>query len=225
MLNLPFVKFDCYNNLHMAYADLGDYRNAYKTPLQSNEIRDSLWAQEKADSLRDLTNHGWTFGNQFIEQTADIALNAPKEQWGEEMPELWTPIGEYCKHSNRAFQFHGTYDGKLHTVSNMYQECNVVNYSGLFGVIGDGACIRNLGVTDVYIDNSAAKNSIVSGILVGSAGLFNDESHGLRRIENCWTSGSVESFASSGFIGGLTQWGKTIISNCYTTATLLSNGY
>lgn len=176
-------------------------------------------------NLARLTNHGWTFGNQFIEQTADIALNAPKEQWGEEMPELWTPIGEYCKHSNRAFQFHGTYDGKLHTVSNMYQECNVVNYSGLFGVIGDGACIRNLGVTDVYIDNSAAKNSIVSGILVGSAGLFNDESYGLRRIENCWTSGSVESYASSGFIGGLTQWGKTTISNCYTTATLLSNGY
>lgn len=53
--NLPFVKFDCYNNLHMAYADLGDYRNAYNTLLQSNEIRDSLWAQEKADSLRDLT--------------------------------------------------------------------------------------------------------------------------------------------------------------------------
>jgi len=53
--NLPFVKFDCYNNLHLAYADLGDYKNAYATLLQSNEMRDTLWAQEKAESLRDLT--------------------------------------------------------------------------------------------------------------------------------------------------------------------------
>ena len=53
--NLPFVKFDCYNNMHLVYADLGDYEDAYKTLLQSNELRDSLWAQEKAESLRDLT--------------------------------------------------------------------------------------------------------------------------------------------------------------------------
>lgn len=53
--NLPFVKFDCYNNMHIAYSALGDYRNAYSTLLQSNELRDSLWQEEKAESLRDLT--------------------------------------------------------------------------------------------------------------------------------------------------------------------------
>lgn len=53
--NLPFVKFDCYNNLHLAQADLGDYREAYSTLLQSNELRDSLWQKEKAESLRELT--------------------------------------------------------------------------------------------------------------------------------------------------------------------------
>lgn len=53
--NLPFVKFDCYNNQHLAYAELGDYQDAYNTLLKSNEMRDSLWAQEKAESLRDLT--------------------------------------------------------------------------------------------------------------------------------------------------------------------------
>lgn len=52
---LPFVKFDCYNNMHIAYSDLGDYRNAYSTLLLGNELRDSLWQEEKAESLRDLT--------------------------------------------------------------------------------------------------------------------------------------------------------------------------
>lgn len=52
---LPFVKFDCYNNMHVAYSDLGDYKNAYSTLLKGNELRDSLWQQEKTESLRDLT--------------------------------------------------------------------------------------------------------------------------------------------------------------------------
>ncbi|MDE5840625.1 MAG: hypothetical protein K2H49_06850 [Muribaculaceae bacterium] len=41
--------------MHIAYSDLGDYRNAYSVLLQSNELRDSLWQEEKAESLRDLT--------------------------------------------------------------------------------------------------------------------------------------------------------------------------
>lgn len=53
--NLPFVKFDCYNNLHLAYSKLGDYKNAYLTLLKGNELRDSLWQQEKEENLRDLT--------------------------------------------------------------------------------------------------------------------------------------------------------------------------
>lgn len=53
--NLPFVKFDCYNNLHLAYAHLGEYADAYNSLLQANEMRDTLWEQEKAENLRDLT--------------------------------------------------------------------------------------------------------------------------------------------------------------------------
>ena len=53
--SLPFVKFDCYNNMHLAYAGLGDYDGAYSTLLKSNELRDTIWEQEKTESLRDLT--------------------------------------------------------------------------------------------------------------------------------------------------------------------------
>lgn len=52
--NLPFVELDCYNNLHMAYADLGQYDKAYRTVLESNALRDSLFEQGKAESLREL---------------------------------------------------------------------------------------------------------------------------------------------------------------------------
>ena len=53
--SLPFVKFDCYNNMHLAYAGLEDYDGAYSTLLKSNELRDTIWEQEKTESLRDLT--------------------------------------------------------------------------------------------------------------------------------------------------------------------------
>lgn len=52
--NLPFVVFDCYNNMHKTYASLGEHRLAYETLLKSNELRDSLYEQQKAESLREL---------------------------------------------------------------------------------------------------------------------------------------------------------------------------
>lgn len=51
----PFVQLDCYNNMHLSYAALGDYRQAYSTLLKSTELRDTIYAREKAESLRDLT--------------------------------------------------------------------------------------------------------------------------------------------------------------------------
>lgn len=53
--NLPFVVFDCYNNMHIAYAGIGDFKKAYDILLKSNELRDSIWEQQKAENLRDLT--------------------------------------------------------------------------------------------------------------------------------------------------------------------------
>ncbi|MDE6651206.1 MAG: hypothetical protein K2K08_02245, partial [Paramuribaculum sp.] len=50
-----YINFDCFNNIHIAYAGLGDYQNAYSSLLKGNELRDSIWETEKAESLRDLT--------------------------------------------------------------------------------------------------------------------------------------------------------------------------
>lgn len=53
--NLPFVKLDCYGNMHRVYAELGDYRNAYATLLKSYDLRNELWEQEKTEALQELT--------------------------------------------------------------------------------------------------------------------------------------------------------------------------
>lgn len=51
---MPFIQYDCYNNMHQAYAAAGNFREAYSTLLKSNALRDSIWEQEKTESLRNL---------------------------------------------------------------------------------------------------------------------------------------------------------------------------
>ncbi len=53
--NLPFVMLDCYNNMHVAYADLDDYQNAYKTLLKGSDLTRELWDKDKSDALQELT--------------------------------------------------------------------------------------------------------------------------------------------------------------------------
>lgn len=51
----PFIVYDFYNNMHEAYARLGNYRQAYETLAKAGNVRDSLFEREKAESLRELT--------------------------------------------------------------------------------------------------------------------------------------------------------------------------
>lgn len=51
----PFIVYDFYNNMHEAYARLGNYRQAYETLVKAGNVRDSLFEREKAESLRELT--------------------------------------------------------------------------------------------------------------------------------------------------------------------------
>ena len=81
--NLPFIKYDCYNNLHTAYYELGDYENAYKTIVKSNEVRDSLWQREKEENLRDLTI-------KYETQETKLALTQSEKKRSEAM--MWAFI-------------------------------------------------------------------------------------------------------------------------------------
>lgn len=163
-----------------------------------------------------VANRGWSFAGQFLRQTADIALNAPQDQWGEQMPDLWTPIAQACKEGDSEWTnyFRGNYDGDFHTVANLYIDKNAFRYSGLFGVLGEGAVIRNLGVTDAWVEGDE-----YAGILLGALNEQNDHTDGVRYITNCWTSGMVTASVGSGAIAGQAWNGaETYLEGCYSTA-------
>ena len=52
---MPFVQYDCYNNLHMAYAALGRYDKAYASLQKATVLHDSIAVKQSADNLRELT--------------------------------------------------------------------------------------------------------------------------------------------------------------------------
>ena len=112
--------------------------------------------------LAQMVNAGTDFDHKTVTLAADIDL-------GEH---YWVPIGGL----NNAFK--GIFKGEGHTVSGMY-----INesrpYNGLFGSVDDDARIRNLKMTDSWIN----ANSDFTGAIVGLADLC--------RIENCSVASSV----------------------------------
>ncbi|MBQ4395264.1 MAG: Ig-like domain-containing protein [Paludibacteraceae bacterium] len=137
-------------------------------------------------------NRGYDFRGEYLLQTADIALNAPYEQWEDEAPTRWTAIANRQKnaHFNEELvnAFCGTYNGGFHEVQNMYLRSTEVR-EGFFGTLADGAVIRNLGITGAYI---RANNYV--GILAGVTYNWNEDI----TISQCWTSGDVALENTSG---------------------------
>lgn len=49
-----YVVYDAYNNLHLCYSHMGDYRRAYETLQQAATLRDSLFVAEKSDAMEEM---------------------------------------------------------------------------------------------------------------------------------------------------------------------------
>ena len=174
-------------------------------------------SKEQLENFQWFVNRGYDFHGEYILQTADIALNAPFEQWGEQAPTKWTPIGNHLTNSHfdgeLIHQFRGHYDGLFHEVQNMYID-NTSAGQGFFGNIGDGSTIRNLGITDVYM--KADKGAIVAGCLLN----YNTTV----TISQCWTSGSLKYKGSDATLSALVIRSENSapvhILNCQSSASV-----
>jgi hypothetical protein len=109
-------------------------------------------------------------------------------------------------------------------------------YIGLFGYVGTGGHIRDLGLIDVNMDagngrsvgglvgnnfgtitNCYATGSVSGDVVVG--GLVGDNHTKYSTIANCYAAGSV---SGDGAVGGLCGFNRSgcRITNCYATATV-----
>jgi hypothetical protein len=114
----------------------------------------------------------------------------------------WTPISTFT----------GTYDGGGYTVSNL-TIYGIASRQGMFGYIGEGGVVKNLGLVDVTINTG----NYVGGVAGYNSGM----------IDNCYTTGGISYFeynskenpGGSNF-GGIAGENSGTVQNCYTTVSV-----
>ncbi|MCL1947553.1 MAG: T9SS type A sorting domain-containing protein [Chitinivibrionia bacterium] len=178
-------------------------------------------------------NGGNNFRGQTIKLGNNIDLNGnDNNQWtpigGLEDAFMESFIENYCNENdcseldeiydemfalyNNLFAFQGIFDGAGFVVSGIYTD-EIDRWwhwigVGLFGAVGDEGTIKNLGVSDSYIESDYRGG--------GLAGLNNGGT-----IENCYATIDIDGDHS---VGGLVGWNVYgTIKNCYATGNV--NGF
>jgi hypothetical protein len=104
--------------------------------------------------------------------------------------------------------FTGVLDGNAHTISHLTIKGK--DYVGLFGQLGSGAEVKDLGVMDVSV--------ISSGYCVGGLVGYNEGS-----VAQCYSTGAVNGTAYSvgGLVGSSGTWGASgMVTQCYSTGAV-----
>nr|AGS52201.1 large exoproteins involved in heme utilization or adhesion [uncultured bacterium contig00052] len=195
--------------------------------------------KQQLEKLAFFVNLGINFAGQYLKLGQDIALNGNESN-------QWTAIGwtEIGASLNNTFQ--GTFDGNHKVISGVYIN-TTSDYQGLFGYVGSGGIIKNLGVTASHIKGKSYVGGLVgynAGTIINSYATGNVSANGYSpyvgglvgyntgSISNSYATGNVSDIGgSSVFAGGLTGYNTGSISNSYATGSvsatidLYSNGY
>ena len=146
----------------------------------------------------------------------------------------WIPIG-----NTRGVKFMGSFDGNGKTIRGIYINTEE-KYQGLFGFIGSGAVVKNLGIVDSYIKGSysiGALGSLNYGTISNcynkatvtskkgtEVGGIVAENNKLAKIDNCFNNGKIIATASSTKAGGICSRNNGSIKNTYNTGSVMVTG-
>lgn len=178
------------------------------------------------EAFRDAVNAGNDFSGLTIKLTKDISLN-----------DGWKPIGEGSRKvgkSNTSAKgittfFKGTFDGNGKTISNLNNkgfiptearlvpdnDVNTYTY-GLFALVGSGAVIQNLNLTNVSIDTTSYK-----GALGDSVGGLIGYADGKITVSYVDVSGSIKAADSvAGIVGRIYNESGSVIDHCRNSANI-----
>jgi|GEM_PF-986210 len=175
------------------------------------------------DDLKNLSETPCIWNKTFL-QKADIDASDTKN-WNS--GKGFSPIG------NDSVKFTGIYNGKGHTISDLYINRPARDNIGLFGYTGSKSNIDSLGLENVNITGNSnvgglagnnwdsVSNSYSTGTITGN----DDYTGGLLgynwgSINNCYSTVTVTGSSSVGGLIGY-NWGN--INNSYSTGTITGN--
>ena len=140
------------------------------------------------------------FAGKTVKLGSDIDLSSYKNASGEQIS--WTPAGTADS------PFLGTFDGGGHVVSGLLVNENIP-LAGLFGVVGNGAAVKNTGVD----------GRILAGTLAGSIAARTESGS---VIDNCFSSAEISGTSSAGGIAGENNGS---ITACFNFGQLSASGF
>jgi hypothetical protein len=142
----------------------------------------------------------------------------------------FNPVGTFDIEQANS-EFTGSFDGQNHTISNLYINRLDDKYVGLFGRIGAGGEVKNVGVINVNITGKESvgglvgsnykgniSNSYSTGNVSGDnkvGGLAGGNSNS--NISNSYATGSV---TGDNIVGGLVGGNYGTVSNSYSTGNV-----
>jgi hypothetical protein len=200
MNHFPEAITCCYEG-EIKVIDLDENRRTLGQPPAGNGNQESPFLISNSYNLIWFfeNSHHW---DKFYRQTHDIDATEPAFWFG---GTGWIPIG------TEANPFTGNYDGNNKVITNLMINRDTPQYQGFFG--WNNGVIKNLGIVDAHITDNGSR----AGILVG---LNNNGT-----VDNCFSTGLIESTSMDGRIGGLVGWNYSTISNSWSSATVnASNG-
>lgn len=114
----------------------------------------------------------------------------------------WTPIS-----TDDENPYTGTFDGKGYTISGLYfNNTNKSYYIGLFGYVGSGSKICNVGIVDSYFNGWSGIGGVCGYCISGG------------EITNCYNTGTV--IGTGDNIGGVCGYNSGTITDCYNTGNV-----
>jgi len=145
----------------------------------------------------------------------------------------WDRIGSGINSGiNNDNRFTGSFDGRGYIITNLTIDSAVAD-QGLFGVIGSGGAVRNLGLTNVnisgadtsaqrfggiaghLISGAAVSNSFVIGNIAGDTQIGGVVGFNSGTVENCYAGGSVSATGMISHVGGLVGNNNGMVRNSY----------
>ena len=118
----------------------------------------------------------------------------------------FSPIANYSYNINPTAIFTGTFDGLGHTITGLTINRSSSDYAGLFGYVGTGGAVKNVGLSG---------GSVTGGAYVGGLVGLNDGT-----ISGSHAKGMV---SGDSYIGGLVGWNNGTISGSYAEGNVSGN--
>ena len=155
----------------------------------------------------DITNNSTDWDKSFL-LMEDIDLNGLSFTQAVIAPDISTNT------DFQGTQFKGIFDGNDHTISNLNINALKREYVGLFGYIGAGGQIKNLGLENVHVNGYKYIGGIAGCGLLATA-----------KINNSYVMGSISGYSYVGGIEGYNYISTVSITSCHMLGLVCGYSY